>query len=409
MTVKHVCVPVPGSPRRRENAATFAFNSGTACLDSAGPAEQNDSTARCWDMRSLPRCHGLPRSPTARDDAGGPRCPCSVHRLQPRHQRRHVPGYTPPADGPLIVRLRAGTAGHPGLQGHRAGRDQRDVLRSVVERRHLGERRAPTGRRGCSSWTGRGCDQPVPVLQRAAQRVRELLPARPRRGSRSTRSGHRSGIRMPAPDEPLLCNLWPYWYPQRVRGGAGCIGDQYVFPPSFAIAAMDPAAGSACTSTAIWLLKRRGGSTTRGSRSRCATCSSSTAVQLQFFGDDDTSSSSTASGDRSRRRPPAVARQGHVDDGNARPEGGSVYLPCTIRAASANCRSSGAIARRLVPCTGATRSSRSPSRRSTPPARRHLSTAASAPCRWACRRAAPTRSPSSAATATRPSRTSSSR
>jgi len=33
--------------------------------------------------------------------------------------------------------------------------------------------------------------------------------------------------------EPLLCNLWPYWYSSAQFGaGNGCKGDQYLFPPS---------------------------------------------------------------------------------------------------------------------------------------------------------------------------------
>jgi fibro-slime domain-containing protein len=35
--------------------------------------------------------------------------------------------------------------------------------------------------------------------------------------------------------EPLLCNIWPYWYSSASFGnGAGCRGDQYLFPPSVA-------------------------------------------------------------------------------------------------------------------------------------------------------------------------------
>jgi fibro-slime domain-containing protein len=36
-------------------------------------------------------------------------------------------------------------------------------------------------------------------------------------------------IRMTAAGEPLECNLWPYWFPAAF---AGCLGDQYQFPPS---------------------------------------------------------------------------------------------------------------------------------------------------------------------------------
>ena len=33
--------------------------------------------------------------------------------------------------------------------------------------------------------------------------------------------------------EPMLCNLWPYWYSSTAFGaGNGCKGDQYLFPPS---------------------------------------------------------------------------------------------------------------------------------------------------------------------------------
>ncbi len=43
--------------------------------------------------------------------------------------------------------------------------------------------------------------------------------------------------------EPLICNLWPYWYSSLIFGaGAGCRGDQYLFPPSLP-ASVDPNGG----------------------------------------------------------------------------------------------------------------------------------------------------------------------
>src|SRR6185369_9779998 len=57
--------------------------------------------------------------------------------------------------------------------------------------------------------------------------------------------------------EPLLCNLWPYWYQGTTAapgfGAAnGCKGDQYVFPPSFGPGA-DPAAWFGMNPNGGWI------------------------------------------------------------------------------------------------------------------------------------------------------------
>jgi fibro-slime domain-containing protein len=165
---------------------------------------------------------------------------------------------------------------------------------------------------------------------------------------------------MPAPwSEPLLCNLWPYWYSSTVFGaGAGCIGDQYVFPPSFAMG-MDPAAWFGMHLNGDWLVKTQGWfHDSWFSVEARDLFTFNGPFSLQFFGDDDTFVFINGVlvidlGGVHQRLPGKV----DVDDlGNATTqEGGSVYLPCTNPVGQTNACPvipAGAAPGDMVPCTG---------------------------------------------------------
>jgi fibro-slime domain-containing protein len=58
--------------------------------------------------------------------------------------------------------------------------------------------------------------------------------------------------------EPLLCDLWPYWYSSMSYGaGASCKGDQYLTAPSFAPGS-DPAVWFGQNPTGAWIPQAQG-------------------------------------------------------------------------------------------------------------------------------------------------------
>ena len=87
--------------------------------------------------------------------------------------------------------------------------------------------------------------------------------------------------------EPLLCNLWPYWYsPYKTSpvttfgGGHACIGDQYIFPPSVSFAT---------NPNGNWIPTMQGWyhDSWFSTEARYLFAFNG-AFDLQFFGDDDT-------------------------------------------------------------------------------------------------------------------------
>jgi fibro-slime domain-containing protein len=163
--------------------------------------------------------------------------------------------------------------------------------------------------------------------------------------------------------EPLLCNLWPYWYAGTTTApgfGAvnGCKGPQYVFAPSFGpLITSDAAAWFGMHQNGDWI---NGMTAIQGwyhdswfSVEARYLFAFSGAFDLQFFGDDDTfvfinGVQVIDLGGVHQRLPGKV----HVDATGAATiqEGGNIYLPCT----GANCVAipAGRAVGDLVPCDG---------------------------------------------------------
>jgi fibro-slime domain-containing protein len=146
--------------------------------------------------------------------------------------------------------------------------------------------------------------------------------------------------------ELMLCNLWPYWYsPYKTSttafgGGAGCKGDQYLFPPSVSFAT-EP--------NGNWIPAMQGWFHDSWFSAEARYLFAFTgAFDLAFYGDDDTFVFINGVlvvdlGGVHQRLPGKV----HVDaNGNATTqEGGEVYLPGQTLPAGANVGD-------LIPCTG---------------------------------------------------------
>jgi fibro-slime domain-containing protein len=156
--------------------------------------------------------------------------------------------------------------------------------------------------------------------------------------------------------EPLLCNLWPYWYSSTAFGaGAGCKADQYLFPPSFAPGA-DPATWFGQNPGGAWITQVQGwyhDSWFSVEARYLFVFNSATGFQLQFFGDDDTfvfiNGQLVIDLGGVHQRLPATVTVG--TDGNAKiQEGGNVFMPCT----GANCPviPAGYNVGDVVPCDG---------------------------------------------------------
>ena len=98
--------------------------------------------------------------------------------------------------------------------------------------------------------------------------------------------------------EQLLCNLWPYWYsPYRTStgntttfgGAANCVGDQYLFPPSIAFNATAKGGGTWTPGTGDWADKMQGWfHDSWFSVEARYLFAFNGAFDLQFYGDDDT-------------------------------------------------------------------------------------------------------------------------
>ena len=156
--------------------------------------------------------------------------------------------------------------------------------------------------------------------------------------------------------EPLLCNVWPYWYSSSSFGaGNGCKANQYIFPPSFA-PGVDPATWFGQNPNGAWIPNAQGWYHNFWfSIEARYLFAFNDAFQLQFFGQDDTFVFINGVlvidlGGTHQRIPGSVK----VDtSGNATiQEGGNVYLPCT----GANCPviPPGYAVGDLVPCDGST-------------------------------------------------------
>ena len=331
-------------------SSPMSFNKRYCVPNSSGPARQNDSTARCWGMAQTNLdSNGRPAFDTSRN-GGGPNatlCDCQFTDWSHDTNGGHVPGYTQAANGPTNGLTYVGGAnGHPMYKG------PAPIVTSATTFGQWWADSAFTNKTHTVGTLELGPVAGATNLYRFSSAPHSVyggfFPLDPPANNfpiySLTGSTTCPGTVMTSTtgnSEPLLCNLWPYWYSSASFGaGAKCKADQYVFPPSFA-PGIDPAVWFGQNPNGAWIPQAQGWfHDSWFSVEARYLFAFNGPFQLQFFGDDDTFVFINGVlvidlGGVHQRLPGSVK----VDaDGNATiQEGGNVYMLCTNPTGQTNC------------------------------------------------------------------------
>lgn len=211
--------------------ATVNWNKRYCVPNSGGPAKQNDSAARCWDL-ATPTLNAMGKPAFNAARTGGNLCACQFTDWSHDTNGGHVPGYTNAANGPLNgLTYVSGPVGHPLYRGLApAVKDAASFAQwftdTPMSTKSVGTLDlAPTANNFYQF-----SSQPHAVYAGFFP-IDPPMHGFPVGGQGMMGPGMATTV--PGTMEPLLCNLWPYWYSSTQFGnGAGCKGDQYLFPPS---------------------------------------------------------------------------------------------------------------------------------------------------------------------------------
>ena len=336
--------------------------------NSAGPARQNDATARCWGIAQANLDNnGRPAFDTTRNGGGANATLCDCQFTDWSHDTNggHVPGYTQTANGPTNgLTYVGGTNGHPMYKGLAPIVTSADTFAQwwtdskytnnthIVSTLELGPVAGQTNVYRYSSAPHSIYGNFFPLDPPANN-----FPIYSLTGS--TTGPGTAKTSTTGNNEPLLCNLWPYWYSSTAFGaGANCKADQYVFPPSFAPGA-DPATWFGQHPGGDWIPQAQGWfhDSWFSVEARYLLAFNGD-FQLQFFGDDDTfvfiNGVLVIDLGGVHQRLPASVKVAAATGNATIQEGGNVFMPCTNPANQTVCPviPAGFAVGDLVPCDG---------------------------------------------------------
>jgi fibro-slime domain-containing protein len=239
--------------------------------DAGGPSHSNGSVARIWDL-AQPGLdnNGRPAFNTARVGCNGVStlADCELTDYSDDGNSGHVAGYSRAANGPLYPLTYYSTGnGHqqyhgcaPAVtsadtfgqwwqdgswesDGTTAGQHAVGALELALKSTGGGQSDAYGFSSAPNSVYGGffPFDPPAnlfPLYFTQAQLNAAIAATGATVVAGGSTSGPGTTKTMPAPwSENLICNLWPYWFSSTTFGaGAGCKGDQYLFPPSVSYA-----------------------------------------------------------------------------------------------------------------------------------------------------------------------------
>jgi fibro-slime domain-containing protein len=253
-----IAVPVAVSGVQGQGASTN-FNKRYCVSNSAGPAKKNDSVNRCWDLASPTlAANGKPSFNMSRTGINGNPflCDCQFIDWDHNGNGNNVPGYgdataagkplsgltyvqgetqtgSPMYRGPAPVVASAASFSTWFIDASDPGHPTTAPASTYLAASHtIGTLElASTGSNNQYQFSS----QPNAILggffpldPPGQYPMYGVPPAGP--GTVRTVNG-----------EQLLCNIWPYWYSATNFGaGAGCKGNQYLFPPSLMTSTTPP-------------------------------------------------------------------------------------------------------------------------------------------------------------------------